>query len=59
MMKVRDVWLKAMTIVEARGTVATEPIVDILLQIVGEDADFGDWARVAAAVDTIKSGRMH
>ena len=36
-----------------------KPMVDTLLQIVGVEADVGDWARVAAAVDMINDGRMH
>jgi len=48
-----------MTIVEARRLFVSEPMVDTLLQIVGPEAEIGDWARVAAAVDTIKNGRMH
>jgi len=34
-------------------------MIDTLLQIVGAEADVGDWARVAAAVDMINDGRMH
>ncbi|MBB3589128.1 hypothetical protein QP185_17905 [Sphingomonas aerolata] len=48
-----------MTIVEARRLFVSEPMVDTLLQIVGPEAEIGDWARVAAAVDTINNGRMH
>jgi hypothetical protein len=59
MMCTREVWLKAMTIVEARRLFVSEPMVDTLLHIVGPDAEIGDWARVAAAVDTINNGRMH
>ena len=59
MMSTREAWLKAMTIVEARRIFVTEQMVDTLLQIVGAEADVGDWARVAAAVDTINDGRMH
>jgi hypothetical protein len=59
MMSTREVWLKAMTIVEARRLFVSEPMVDTVLHIVGSDAEIGDWARVAAAVDTIKNGRMH
>jgi hypothetical protein len=59
MMSTRKVWLKAMAIVEARRIFVTEPMVDTLLKIVGVETDIGDWARVAAAVDTIKEGQMH
>ncbi len=31
-------------------------MVDTLLQIVGPEAEIGDWARVAAAVDKINKG---
>ena len=58
MMTVRQVWLKAMTIVEARGAVATASMVDTLMEIVSDEADLQDWARVASAVDTINNGRM-
>lgn len=58
-MSTREVWLKAMTIVEARRVFVTEPMIDTLLKIVGAEADIGDRARVAAAVDTIKEGQMH
>ncbi|MBD8472226.1 hypothetical protein [Sphingomonas sp. CFBP 8765] len=58
MMTVRQVWLKAMTIVEARGAVATASMVDTLMEIVSDEADLKDWARVASAVDTINNGQM-
>lgn len=58
MMTARQVWLKAMTIVEARGTVATNSMVDTVIEIVSDEADIQDWARVASAVDTINNGRM-
>jgi len=57
-MTVRQVWLKAMTIVEARGAVATASMVDTLMEIVSDEADLQDWARVASAVDTINNGQM-
>ena len=56
MMTARQVWLKAMTIVEARRTVATAPMVDTLFEIVSDEADLHDWARIASAVDTINNG---
>jgi len=58
MMTARQVWLKAMTIVETRGTVATASMVDTLMEIVSDEADLQDWARVASAVDTINNGQM-
>jgi len=58
MMTARQVWLKAMTIVEARGAVATASMVDTLMEIVSDEADLQDWARVASAVDTINNGRL-
>jgi hypothetical protein len=58
MMTARQVWLKAMTIVEARGTVSTASMVDTLMEIVSDEADLHDWARVASAVNTINDGRM-
>ena len=48
-----------MTIVEARRLFVSELRVDTLLQIVGPEAEIGDWAIVAAAVDAINNGRMH
>ena len=58
MMTARQVWLKAMTIVEVRGTVATASMVDTLMETVSDEADLQDWARVASAVDTINNGQM-
>jgi len=58
MMTARQVWLKAMTIVETRGTVATASMVDTLMETVSDEADLQDWARVASAVDTINNGQM-
>lgn len=58
MMTARQVWLNAMTIVEARGTVATVSMVDTVIELVSDEADIQDWARVASAVDTINNGRM-
>jgi len=42
MMTARQVWLKAMTIVEARGTVATASMVNTLMEIVSNEADLLD-----------------
>ena len=53
MMSDREVWLKAMAIVEVRSKIYAPNIVDIILEVVGNTADQGDWARVAAAVDAI------
>ena len=58
MMTARQVWLKAMTIVETRGTVATASMVDTLMETVSDEADLQDWARVASAVDKINNGQM-
>jgi hypothetical protein len=53
MMSDREVWLKAMAIVEVRSRIYAPNIVDIILEVVGNAADQSDWARVAAAVDAI------
>jgi hypothetical protein len=53
MMSDREVWLKAMAIVEVRSKIYAPNIVDIILEVVGNTADQSDWARVAAAVDAI------
>jgi hypothetical protein len=53
MMSDREVWLKAMAIVEVRSKIYAPNIVDIILELVGNSADQRDWARVAAAVDAI------
>lgn len=53
MMSDREVWLKAMAIVELRSNIYAPNIVNIILKVVGNAADQSDWARVAAAVDAI------
>lgn len=53
MMSDREVWLKAMAIVDVRSKIDAPNIVDIILNVVGNTADQSDWARVAAAVDAI------
>ena len=53
MMSDREVWLKAMAIVEVRSKIYAPNIVDIILKVVGNTANQSDWARVAAAVDAI------
>jgi len=52
----REVWLKAMAIVEAHGTMEAAPIVDTILDVLGDTPQENDWARVAAAVDAINEG---
>ncbi len=53
MMNDREVWLKAMAIVEVHGTMEAAPIVDTILDVLGDEPHKNDWARVAAAVDVI------
>ena len=57
MMSEREVWLKAMAIVEAHGTMESAPIVDTILDVLGDKLHENDWARVAAAVDAINEGQ--
>ncbi len=57
MMSAREVWLKAMAIVEAHGTMEAAPIVDTILEVLGSTPQENDWARVAAAVDAINEGQ--
>lgn len=57
MMTDREVWLKAMAIVEAHGTMEAAPIVDTILDVLGDTPQENDWARVAAAVDAINEGQ--
>jgi len=57
MMSEREVWLKAMAIVEAHGTMEAAPIVDTILDVLGDTPQENDWARVAAAVDAINEGQ--
>ncbi len=58
MMTDREVWLKAMAIVEAHGTMEAAPIVDTILDVLGDTPQENDWARVAAAVDAINEGEQ-
>jgi hypothetical protein len=57
MMTDREVWLKAMAIVEVHGTMEAAPIVDTILDVLGDEPHKNDWARVAAAVDVILEGQ--
>ena len=57
MMTDREVWLKAMAIVEMHDTVEAAPIVDTILDVLGDKPHENDWARVAAAVDVILEGQ--
>jgi len=58
MMSDREVWLKAMAIVEARGAIEGAQIVDIILDVVGGTPYDYDWMRVAASVDAINAGQL-
>ena len=56
MMSEREVWLKAMAIVKTHGTIGAAPMMETLLDVLGDDPHWADWARVAAAVDAINEG---
>jgi hypothetical protein len=58
MMSDRDVWLKAMAVVQAHGTMEAAPVMDTLVQVLGDDPHRDDWARVAAAVDIITESQL-
>jgi len=58
MMSDRDVWLKAMAVVQAHGTMEAAPVMDTLVQVLGDDPHRDDWARVAAAVDVINESQL-
>ena len=58
MMTDRDVWLKAMAVVQAHGTMEAAPVMDTLVQVLGDDPHRDDWARVAAAVDVINESQL-
>jgi len=53
MMTDREVWLKAMDIVEKHGTVESASLVETLRTVLGEEPERSDWARIAEAVDII------
>lgn len=57
MMSDRDVWLKAMAVVQAHGTMEAAPVMDTLVHVLGDDPHRDDWARVAAAVDVINESQ--
>jgi len=57
MMSNREVWLKAWAVIETHGSRESAPVVAMLLDIMGDDPDHSDWARVAAAVDAINEGQ--
>jgi len=52
------VWLKAWAVIETHGPRESAPVVAMLLDIMGDDPDHYDWARVAAAVDAINEGPL-
>jgi len=58
MMTDREVWLKAMAIVKTHGTMQAAPVMDTLLDVLGDDPHWADWARVAAAVDVILESQV-
>jgi hypothetical protein len=56
MMTDREVWLKAMAIIERHGAIESAPLVDPLRTVLGEEPYRSNWARVAEAVDIITDG---
>jgi len=58
MMTDRDVWLKAMAVFQAHGTMEAAPVMNTLVQVLGDDPHRDDWARVAAAVDIINESQL-
>lgn len=54
----REVWLKAMAIVEPRGRIEGAQIGDTVLDVVGDTPYDYDWMRVAAAVDASNAGQL-
>jgi len=50
-------WLKAWDVVRTHGALESAPVVATLLDIMGDDPQTSDWARVAAAVDAINEGQ--
>jgi hypothetical protein len=58
MMSDREVWLKAWAVIETPGSLESAPVVAMLLDIMGDDSEHYDWARVAAAVDAINEGPL-
>jgi len=57
MMSERDVWHKAMTVVRTHGTMGSAPVMDTLLDVLGDDPHWADWKRVAEAVDAINEAQ--
>lgn len=56
MMTDREVWLKAMEIVECHGTLDGESAVATIMDILDNERqskEWNEWLRVAAAVDVI------
>jgi hypothetical protein len=58
MMSDREVRLKAWAVIETHGLLKSAPVVAMLLDIMGNDPDHSDWARVAASVDAINEGPL-
>jgi hypothetical protein len=57
MMSEREVWLKAMAVVRTHGTTGSGPVMNTMLDLLGDDPHWADWARVAAAVDAINEAQ--
>lgn len=49
----REVWLKAVVIVEAYGTLEAAPAIRAIVSSLDEEPEWSEWLRVAAAVDEI------
>ena len=58
MMSDREVWLQAWAVIETHGSLESAPVVAMLLDIMGNDPDHSEWARVAAVVDAINEGLL-
>ncbi len=53
MMTDREVWLKAMALVETYGTREAGPAIRAIVTSLDEEPEWSEWLRVAAAVDEI------
>jgi hypothetical protein len=53
MMTDREVWLKAMAIVDTYGAREAGPAIRAIVTSLDDEPEWSDWLRVAAAVDEI------
>lgn len=54
MMTDREIWLKAMAIVETYGMLEARAAMGAMLTSLDEEPEWNEWLRVAAAVDAIQ-----